>query len=199
MLEDFILHVLGDVCERITQNGEILARGRRREEQLNGGVGRVALRGYHMNLGGGNGFNYSFRGSDASLRLTLAVTAAEETRGGIRSFANACADVAVLLEKAEFCRPDCNCRQCGALPKCGCSRVNKQGSRRHDPKRLSRHFGARDGHLIDSIRRQVYLFRRRNPEWSQLFHQRVEMFRCAHPDANFPGELEQKLEVQMRE
>src|SRR5580704_1344404 len=69
----FISHVLSDLAERRTQTGARLARGRRRQEKVSGVTRPVFVRGEHICYQG----KVRFRDSDASLRLMLAVTAAE--------------------------------------------------------------------------------------------------------------------------
>ncbi len=67
-------YLLADLAERRSQHGGGLLRGQRREETLSGQKRRVPVRGKHICYTG----QERFRESDCSLRLTLAVMAAEK-------------------------------------------------------------------------------------------------------------------------
>ena len=70
--KQFIAYTLSDIAERRTQAGIVPKRGERRREFVAGASRRVFIAGEHVCYQGPE----AFRGSDASLRLTLAVTAA---------------------------------------------------------------------------------------------------------------------------
>ena len=94
----FPADILSDVAERRDQSGQGLERGQRREEEVGDEKQRVFLRGDHIWYQG----HERYRGSDASFRLTMAVTWFErEFRGQLHkkrgANAYACKKTANLL------------------------------------------------------------------------------------------------------
>jgi hypothetical protein len=72
LYERFNPHVLSDVAERRTDTGEYLSRGQRRWIRTKGQPRRVFVHGEHICFQ-----QEQFHDSDAELRLTMAVAAAE--------------------------------------------------------------------------------------------------------------------------
>lgn len=98
----FLEYVLADLAERRNQRGEGFLRSQRREETVSGQKQRVLLTGRHISYRGQDWF----RGSDCSLRLTLAVMAGEKyhrTKTGKDRGANwsACLSVAAQILRPE--------------------------------------------------------------------------------------------------
>jgi hypothetical protein len=75
--QDFCYWILDDLAERKTDSGENLERGRRRVQTINGRSRPVYLLGKHICYQG----KLPFRGSDFSLRVSIAVRALEKSEG----------------------------------------------------------------------------------------------------------------------
>ena len=199
MYKQFIIYTLSDMAERRTQSGIVLKRGERRRELIAGLSRRVFIAGNDVCYQG----RETLRGSDASLRLTLAVTAAEllERDAGKGRGANwtACLYVANALMASPCQRLRERFHQV---------RVAKQ-DREELKMRPNTNVAGRDPRfqeldaLIDAdkasrsaplrklaavVRNDVGRFRRRNPDWRQKFEIHLGWFRSTHREPDWYGE-----------
>jgi hypothetical protein len=224
--KEFIRHVLSDIAERRTQSqllawilgpvmnpasGAIPKRGERRREFVAGTSRPVLIAGKDVCYQG----RESFRGSDASLRLVLATSAAEllEREAGKGRGANwsACLHVAEGIMDSPCPRLRKRFRHArhgrghqknsvAEMPQSLC-RDEKLRSNIAEPDRglkeidadieadkaekARRSRSAPLGKLADEVRTIVRRYRKTNPSWRQQFEIRLGEFRFNHRDRDW--------------
>lgn len=101
----FAKHTLGDLAERRTHAGQKMARGERRYEVVNGVKQRVPLLGKRVCYQEGESTQVQLRGTDSTVRLTMAVMACERyghvTRGVTFTHKAACRKVAEIILESD--------------------------------------------------------------------------------------------------
>jgi len=193
----FIAYILSDIAERRSQAGVVPKRGERRREFVAGESRRIFIAGKHVCYQG----QESFRGSDATLRLRLAVTAAEQLERDTRKRRGAnwssCLHVAEALiaspcqrwrerfrhargakEDREKIRPIA--KRAGRVPRF------EELDALLDAQKASRAAPLRK--LAAVIRNVVGRYRRSNPNWRQEFEIQFGAYRFTHRDQEWYGE-----------